>query len=217
MLSSPYAMRVSMLCVVSGNPHCVWWCKPRQEQCCQVCPGCLLQLPKGILDTSLSWQRGSSVGHYHSHMTIPAMMGCSSSSLSTLLAGQVMGTEHIQFHAWCTSLITANEHVMEQLSLAESQVFHTLSIVTWEKILSISFNQHLVQTVLIPFKFQLSQVELRVLDRLRILQQHFLSSSRWESGWKGSTTAKFVPYMMTYMRALLNNLIRGWQHSMHWP
>ena len=100
-----------------------------------------------------------------------------------------------------------------------SQVFHTLSIVTWEKILSISFNQHWVPCAnsAIPFKFQLSQVELRVLARLRILQQHFLSSSWWESGWKGSKTAKFVPYMMTYMRALLNNLIRGWQHSMHWP
>lgn len=32
-----------------------------------------------------------------------------------------MGTEHIQFHAQCTSLITANEHDMKQLSLAEAR------------------------------------------------------------------------------------------------
>ncbi len=39
--------------------------------------------------------------------------------LINAFGGAGMGTEHSQFHARCTPLITANEHVMEQLSLAE--------------------------------------------------------------------------------------------------
>ena len=35
--------------------------------------------------------------------------------------GAGMGTEHSQFHAQFAPLITTNEHVMEQLSLAETR------------------------------------------------------------------------------------------------
>ena len=41
--------------------------------------------------------------------------------LINAFGGAGMGTEHRQFHARCTLLITANEHVMEQLSLAEAR------------------------------------------------------------------------------------------------
>jgi len=41
--------------------------------------------------------------------------------LINAFGGAGMGNEHIQINAHCTPLITANEHVLEQLSLAETR------------------------------------------------------------------------------------------------
>lgn len=41
--------------------------------------------------------------------------------LINAFGGAGMGNEHIQINALCTPLITANEHVLEQLSLAETR------------------------------------------------------------------------------------------------
>lgn len=45
--------------------------------------------------------------------------------LINAFGGAGMGTEHRQFHARCTPLITANEHIMEQLSLAEARYINS--------------------------------------------------------------------------------------------
>ena len=45
--------------------------------------------------------------------------------LINAFGGAGMGTEHRQFHARCTPLITANEHVMEQLSLAGARYINS--------------------------------------------------------------------------------------------
>ena len=50
-----------------------------------------------------------------------------------------MGTEHSQFHARCAPLITANEHVMEQLSMAETR-YKFLKYLREYEIISISLS-----------------------------------------------------------------------------
>ena len=143
--------------------------------------------------------------------------------LINAFGGAGMGTEHRQFHAQCTPRITANEHVMEQLSLAEPRYsfFKTILLSSygtknafvmytwyfngcyphilyriytqpnigyacsilmgyvdmsqWNLTFCFHFSpcavchclhRYLVWAVLIPFKFQASQVELRVLPHL---------------------------------------------------
>lgn len=43
--------------------------------------------------------------------------------LINAFGGAGMGNEHTQIHALCTPLVTANEHVLEQLSLAETRYY----------------------------------------------------------------------------------------------
>ena len=55
--------------------------------------------------------------------------------------GAGMGNEHIQINALCTPLITANEHVLEQLALAETRyVQHPLSLNTNSIVVNIYFS-----------------------------------------------------------------------------
>ena len=79
-----------------GNPHCIWWCKPRQEQCCQTCPGCFCcNYPKGYLTRlSESMARRFLSGALQFAYDDPNNDGLVKQLLINAFGGAGMGTEH---------------------------------------------------------------------------------------------------------------------------